>query len=145
VELLDGFLTYLSVEKGLSRNTLESYSSDLRRFNEFLKKRRCDFASASGAQIVDFLETLGHGGYSLSSIGRYISSIKALYRYMLVENIVDEDPAENIQSPRKWERLPKALSITDVMELLETEPGGGTGLRDSAMLELIYSSGLRVS
>jgi integrase/recombinase XerD len=145
VELLDGFLTYLSVEKGLARNTLDSYSSDLRRFNEFLKKRKCDFASASGAHIVDFLETLGHGGYSLSSIGRYISSIKALYRYMLVENIIDEDPAENIQSPRKWERLPKALSITDVMELLGAEPGGGTALRDSAMLELIYSSGLRVS
>lgn len=145
MELLDNFLTYLSVEKGLSRNTLDSYSSDLRRFSDFLKKRRCGAERASAEDIVDFLETLVDGAYSMSTIGRYLSSIKALYRYMLVEDVIDEDPAENIQSPKKWERLPKALSVSDVMDLLAAEAGGGTALRDSAMLELMYSSGLRVS
>lgn len=145
MELLEAFFTYLSVEKGLARNTLDSYSSDLRKFNEFLKKSGHSLVSASAADIVDFLETLVHGGYTLATVGRYLSSIKALYKYMLIENIVDDDPAENIESPKKWERLPKALSIADVMELLGAEPGGGTALRDSAMFELMYSSGLRVS
>jgi integrase/recombinase XerD len=145
VESLDAFLTYLSVEKGLAGNTLESYSSDLKKFSGFLKKRKRGLESASATDIADFLETLVDGGYSISSIGRYLSSMRALYRYMLVEDIIAEDPSENIQSPRKWERLPKALSISDVMELLAAEPEGGTALRDSAMLELMYSSGLRVS
>lgn len=143
--MLESFLTYLSVEKGLAKNTLDSYSSDLRKFSGFLKKKKRGLASASASDIVDFLETLVHGGYSASSTGRYLSSIKALYKYMLVENVLDEDPSENIQSPKKWERIPKALSISDVMDLLAAEPGGGTALRDSAMLELMYSSGLRVS
>jgi integrase/recombinase XerD len=145
VESLDAFLTYLSVEKGLARNTLDSYSSDLKKFSEFLKQSRRDPVSASPADVVDFLETLVNGGYSMSSVGRYLSSIKALFKYMLVEDIIEEDPAENIQSPKKWERLPKALSIADVMDLLAAEPAGGTAVRDSAMLELMYSSGLRVS
>ncbi|MEJ2695458.1 MAG: site-specific tyrosine recombinase XerD [Candidatus Sulfobium sp.] len=145
MESLDAFLTYLSVEKGLAGNTLESYSSDLKKFSGFLKKRKRGLESASATDIADFLETLVDGGYSISSIGRYLSSMRALYRYMLVEDIIAEDPSENIQSPRKWERLPKALSISDVMELLAAEPEGGTALRDSAMLELMYSSGLRVS
>ncbi|MEJ2684639.1 MAG: site-specific tyrosine recombinase XerD [Candidatus Sulfobium sp.] len=145
MESLDAFLTYLSVEKGLARNTLDSYSSDLKKFSEFLKQSRRDPVSASPADVVDFLETLVNGGYSMSSVGRYLSSIKALFKYMLVEDIIEEDPAENIQSPKKWERLPKALSIADVMDLLAAEPAGGTAVRDSAMLELMYSSGLRVS
>lgn len=145
MESLEDFLTYLAVEKGLARNTLDSYSSDLRKFGDFMGKNNHSLGSVTATDIMDFLETLVHGGYSTASIGRYLSSIRAFCRYMLLENIIDEDPAEAIQSPKRWERLPKALSISDVMELLSAQPDGGTALRDSAMLELMYSSGLRVS
>lgn len=145
MELLEHFLTYLSVEKGLSRNTIQSYSADLKRYGAFLGERRLDLASAAAAHIVDFIESLRNAGYSVTSICRYISSIKALYRFLLVENRISDDPTEGLQSPRKWERLPKALSVQEVMSLLSAGTGGKTALRDAAMVELLYSSGLRVS
>ncbi len=145
MELLEQFFNYLSVEKGLSKNTVVSYSTDLEKFSSFLKERKRHPGSARRTDIVDFIELLRKEGYSTSSISRYISSIKALYRYMLIGNIIDENPAENIQTPKKWERLPKALSITEMRELLDAKLSGHTVMRDSAMIELLYSSGLRVS
>jgi integrase/recombinase XerD len=145
VELLDAFLTYLSVEKGLSKNTLDSYLNDLKKFRHFLGERETALETASTSEIVDFMESLRNGGYSIASICRCISSIKALYKFMLIENLREDDPSENIQSPKRWERLPKALSVSEVMELLDAGFTGETALRDSAMLELLYSSGLRVS
>ncbi|MBI5639762.1 MAG: site-specific tyrosine recombinase XerD [Nitrospirae bacterium] len=145
MELLDDFLTYISVEKGLSRNTLSSYATDLRKYLRFLDKKGREPNSAAAADIVDFIETLRTGGYSLSSVCRYISSIKALYRYLLIENIIDTDPTETLQLPKKWERLPKALSIGEMRELLDLKISGNTAMRDSSMIELLYSSGLRVS
>lgn len=145
MELLDNFSIYLSVEKGLSKNTIGSYSTDLKKYEIFLSERKKDMKSSLRGDIVDFIEHLRNKGYSIPSICRYISSIKAIYKYMLIENIIDRDPSENIQTPKKWERLPKALSISEVRELLETKLQGRTTLRDSAMLELLYSSGLRVS
>ena len=145
MELLESFFTYLSVEKGLSKNTLSSYAADLKRYTLFLKEREKDIASALRSDIIDFNEALRNEGYSLPSICRYLSSIKAVYKYLLIENILDTDPSDNIHMPKKWERLPKALSISEVMELLQASFSEKTILRDSAMLELLYSSGLRVS
>ncbi len=145
MELLDAFLTYLSVEKGLSKNTLDSYSTDLRKFLVFLAERKSGAEAAGTPDIVDFIETLRNEGYSVSSICRYVSSVRAFFKYMLIEGIRADDPSETIQTPKRWERLPKALSIHDVMELLNAGCAGSTALRDSAMLELLYSSGLRVS
>jgi integrase/recombinase XerD len=145
VELLESFFTYLSVEKGLSKNTLTSYAADLKRYTLFLKEREKDIASALRSDIIDFNEALRNAGYSLPSICRYLSSIKAVYKYLLIENILDIDPSDNIHMPKKWERLPKALSISEVMDLLQASFSEKTILRDSAMLELLYSSGLRVS
>ena len=145
MELLERFFTYLSVEKGLSKNTLSSYAADLKRYTLFLKEREKDIASALRTDIIDFNEALRNDGYSIPSICRYLSSIKAVYKYLLIENILDTDPSDNIHMPKKWERLPKALSISEVMDLLQTSFSEKTILRDSAMLELLYSSGLRVS
>ena len=145
MELLERFFTYLSVEKGLSKNTLSSYAADLKRYTLFLKEREKGIESALRGDIIDFNEGLRNAGYSVPSICRYLSSIKALYKYLLIENILDSDPSENIHMPKKWERLPKALSVSEVMDLLQTGLSGKTILRDSAMLELLYSSGLRVS
>jgi integrase/recombinase XerD len=147
VDLLNNFLIYLSVEKGLSRNTIESYSIDLRKFQKFLLSRDKGFASFSRVDIVDFIERLRAESYAISSICRFISSIKCLCKYLMIQNLIQEDPSETLQAPKRWERLPKALSISDVRSFLElsSSPTKPTMIRDAVMLELLYSSGLRVS
>jgi integrase/recombinase XerD len=145
VESLESFYTYLTVEKGLSNNTVGAYRTDLRKFCSFLKGRGISPEAAATGDIVDFIETLRGNGYSAATVCRYISSIKAFCKFLRIENIIGHDPCENLQAPKKWERLPKALSLSEVSALLDAMPADKTGLRDSAMLELLYSSGLRVS
>ncbi|MBI4690473.1 MAG: site-specific tyrosine recombinase XerD, partial [Nitrospirae bacterium] len=145
MNLLKDFLVYLSVEKGLSKNTVESYSRDLAMFRNFLSSKDGRLDSFSRTDILDFLGKVKDDGYSASSACRFISSIRGFCKYMLIEKKINEDPSENLQTPRKWERLPKALSIEDVMAILDAGTDGPIFLRDSAMLELLYSSGLRVS
>jgi len=147
VELLRDFLTYLSVEKGLSKNTIESYSIDLKKFQDFLSLKNKNFASFTRADVVDFIETLRNKGYSISSTCRFISSIKSLCKYLIIENVIKEDPSENLQTPKRWERLPKSLTVSEVRSFLEldTPIDKPIMMRDSVMLELLYSSGLRVS
>lgn len=149
MDYLKGFLNYLSAEKGLSKNTAESYRLDLKKYRNFLLSADKDFLSASRPDIVDFIEVLRNEGYALSSICRFISSVKGLYRYLIIESFIKDDPSENLQSPKKWERLPKSLSVPEVESFLESslsidlsEP---TSARDYVMFELLYSSGLRVS
>jgi integrase/recombinase XerD len=144
-ELPDLFLTYLSVEKGLSRNTVNAYATDLKKYLLFLKEKGRDATKAKKEDIIDFLELLRSGPYSIPTVCRYISSIKAFYRFLLMENRMQDDPTDNLQMPKKWERVPKALAVSDVKALLEAKFSAKTALRDSSMLELLYSSGLRVS
>ena len=155
MELLRDFRTYLSVEKGLSDNTTRSYHTDLTTFGSFLESKGKSFPTCMRPDIIDFLDTLKDKQYSTSSICRFISSIKGLCKYLLIEKIITEDPTENLQSPKKWERLPKALSIDQMKEVLSSSSGQGSPekmsihgalfFRNSTMLELLYSSGLRVS
>jgi integrase/recombinase XerD len=147
VELLNNFLTFLSVEKGLSRNTIESYSTDLKKFHKFLLLNNKDLISFKRTDIVDFIETLRNEGYSISSICRFISSIKGFCKYLIIENIIKEDLTENIQAPKRWERIPKSLSVSEVKFFLESDKAIEKPLmmRNIVMLELLYSSGLRVS
>jgi integrase/recombinase XerD len=142
---LENFFTYLTVEKGLSGNTVGAYHADLKKYRNFLDHREVALAGAASTDVIDFLEVLRNGGYSSASICRHISSIKAFYKYMFMENVIERDPSENIQMPKKWERLPKALSVADVKAVLDAGALGKNALRDSAMVELLYSSGLRVS
>ena len=146
---LKNFLIYLSAEKGLSRNTVESYSFDLRKFRDFLESEGGGLSSFSRADIIDFIERLRDEGYSASSVCRFVSSVRSLCRYFLIENIIREDPSETLQAPRKWERLPKSLSKSDIKSFLELRSSlklsGPAMVRDFVMFELLYSSGLRVS
>lgn len=139
----------MSVEKGLSKNTVESYRLDLRKFQDFLLSKDRDFPSLLRSDIIDFIERLRNEGYSISSICRFISSIRGLCKYLLLEHVISEDPSENLQTPKKWERLPKSLSVPEVMACLEAPPlihkSRPTVMRDHVMFELLYSSGLRVS
>jgi integrase/recombinase XerD len=98
---------------------------------------------------VDFIEHIRNEGYSLSSICRFISTIKGFCHYLILEDVIREDPAESLQMPKRWERIPKALSLTEIQSLLESGLSGDmsdpTAMRDYVMFELLYSSGLRVS
>jgi integrase/recombinase XerD len=143
---LDSFLDYLSVEKGLSRNTLESYGRDLARFFDFLSQSGKPLESISRLDILDYMKKIRLEGLSARSCGRALSAIRVYFRFCLLEKLVQQDPTENIESPKKGVRLPKYLSPDDVDRLLQA-PDVATprGLRDAAMLELLYATGLRVS
>jgi len=154
-ELLKSFGVYLTVEKGLSTKTVESYFMDLKKFTAFLDKLGKGASIFTKADIVGFMDALKTEGLSQSSISRALSSVRGLCKYMVLEGLREDDPGENLQSPKKWETLPKALSKEEVLKLLgglraptqeviDTRTLVHKG-RDSAMTELLYSSGLRVS
>lgn len=145
MDLLSSFVSYLSVERGLSRNTVASYTLDLKGLAEFLESGGKGLASFSREDIVKYIGNRRDAGYSAASIGRMISSVKGLCRFLIMEKLISEDPSESLQSPKQWERLPKALSLTEIRQLLETEVKSRAYVRDAAMVELLYSSGLRVS
>jgi integrase/recombinase XerD len=145
VDVLKSFISYLSIEKGLAKNTVASYATDLKGFFGSLSDSGRDLGSFTREDIVNYLGRLRDSGYSTASVCRFISSIKSFSRYLLTEKIISEDPTETLRNPKQWDRLPKALSLEDIKTLFETEIKSETFIRDSAMLELMYSSGLRVS
>ena len=149
IHYLKDFLTYLTVEKGLSKNTIASYRFDLTKFHDFLSSKEISLVSFTKADLIDFLERLRGEAYNVSSICRFLSSIKGFCRYLLIENVIKEDPSENLQSPKKWERLPKALSLSEVTSFLDLSASSKLSdpaiMRDHVMFELLYSSGLRVT
>lgn len=145
VEIIKAFVSYLAVERGLSANTVQSYVLDIRGFNSFLASRGAELASFSREDIVSYMARRKADGYSAAGSARLLSSIKGLSRFLIIERILSEDPTEALKTPKQWERLPKALDAPDVRRLLDTKLDNRNFLRDSAMLELLYASGLRVS
>jgi len=143
--LLERFIAYLSTEKGLSGNTVASYSLDLQFFGNFLSELGLDYTSFSRDDIVAYIGRLKDSGHSSASICRFTSSIKGLCKYMVTEKMIDDNPSETLRTPRQWERLPKALSMEDTKRLLDAEVKSSLFVRDAAILELLYASGLRVS
>jgi len=143
--LLEGFLTYLSVERGRAANTVLSYERDLKKFSAFLQNEAKGFVSFEKAEIINFIGLLRSEDYTSASIARMISAIRSFCRYLILEKLREEDPSENLQTPAGWERLPKAVSVDDMKRLLNVIRDGELALRDLAMLELMYASGLRVS
>ena len=143
--LLEQFIAYLSTEKGLSKNTVASYTLDLQAFGNFLPEIGREYSSFTREDIVNYIGRLKDSGHSTASICRFISSVKGFCKYMVIEKVIADNPSETLRTPRQWERLPKALSMEDTNKLLETELQSSMFIRDAAMLELLYSSGLRVS
>ncbi|NLI30303.1 MAG: site-specific tyrosine recombinase XerD [Nitrospiraceae bacterium] len=145
MDAIKAFVAYISVEKGLSRNTVLSYASDLEAFQTFLQKRERPLQEMRREDIIDYLAMLRESGYSASSVARIVSSVRAFSKFLLIEKLAAEDPTETLRTPKQWERLPKALDLPDVQKLLGTVLPTRMYLRDTAMLELLYASGLRVS
>jgi integrase/recombinase XerD len=142
--LLDRYLNYLSVEKGLSRNTVMSYARDLGKYFSFLKSR--SHQAVLQKDILSFLSDLSASGIASPSIARCLSAVRGFHKYLLLDGLASDDPTINIESPRGWQRLPKTLSNVEVETLLrQPDPGTPLGLRDKAMLEVLYATGLRVS
>jgi integrase/recombinase XerD len=143
--LADQFIHHLRVEKGLSRNTIESYSRDLTRYFDFLEKNSLDPLRASQINIMDYVSSLA-GPLSIRSIARNLSSLKVFYRFLVSDGKIQTNPARLISNPKLPRRLPGVLSGEEVERLLAApDASSSRGLRDRAMLELLYASGLRVS
>ena len=142
--LLKKYLDYLSVEKGLSRNTAESYERDLRKYFRFMLAKTPD--EIMQADVVAFLAHLASEGIATPSAARSLSAIRGFHKYLMIDGLAQSDPTGNIETPRGWKRLPKTLSTVDVDRLLkQPDPATPIGARDKAMLELLYATGLRVS
>ncbi len=145
--LIDQYLNYLLVEKGLSKTTLESYSGDMIRYQKFLQRNKTQCISENDtALVLKHLIALRDAGLGARSRARHLVSIRGFYRFMVQERIVKHDPARLVDLPKTSMKLPDVLSVEDVTQLLETpDTDKPRGARDRAMLELSYAAGLRVS
>ncbi len=142
--MLHKFLEYLAVEKGLARNTVQAYERDLRKYLAFMKAKGPD--AIAQADVVSFLSGLAENGLAVPSVSRCLAAVRGFHKFLLVDGLADNDPTVNLETPRGWKRLPKTLSSGDVEALLrQPDPATSIGLRDRAMLELLYASGLRAS
>lgn len=143
--LADQFIHHLRVEKGLAKNTIESYSRDLLRYFAFLEKSCLLPLKASQIDIMEYVSSLA-GSLSIRSIARNLSSLKVFYRFLMSDGKIQTNPARLISNPKLPRRLPGVLSGEEVERLLAAPDAQATrGMRDRAMLELLYASGLRVS
>ncbi len=144
---IKSFLNFVSIEKGLSKNTLLSYARDLRRYAAFLKKRKLDELTRVGREdITDFLLEEKDRGLSARSVSRALVAVRMLHRFLTQEGRLKEDAAELLEAPKLWKTLPEVLSVAEVEVLLKSPNARKPqGLRDQACLELMYAAGLRAS
>ena len=143
---VDAYLDALSMERGLSRHTTQAYERDLLRLGKDLAERRRDLLTAKAPDLQGHLRRLREGGLSSRSTARALAAIRGFYSYLVLDGEREDNPAVNLVSPKQWKQLPKVLSEAQVDSLLEA-PDLSTelGVRDKAMIELLYASGLRVS
>jgi integrase/recombinase XerD len=140
------FLSYLRVEKGLSQNTLVAYENDLQKLSRFAKEIGKDLLSMEREDVKQFIKHLHISGLEAKSIGRTLVTVRNLYKFLLLDGYLKRDPSENIETPKSWQSLPKFLIREEVERLLETpDTATQNGLRDKAMLEVLYATGVRVS
>ena len=144
---IKSFLDFVSIEKGLSKNTLLSYARDLKQYARFLKKRkRSGLDSVDRSEITDFLLEERDRGLSARSVSRALVAVRMLHRFLTQEGRLKEDVAEALEAPKLWKTLPEALSVSEVETLLKSPNARKPqGARDQACLELMYAAGLRVS
>ncbi|HEX4642716.1 MAG TPA: site-specific tyrosine recombinase XerD [Candidatus Acidoferrales bacterium] len=141
------FLSYMRVEKGLAQNTILAYGRDLRRFAAFLRKRqKLRMEDVNREDVVDFLSSLYKEKLDSRSVARYLVSLRGLYKFALMEGMIVTDPTENLESPKIRSSLPTYLRVEEIDKLLQApDLASPIGVRDRAMLEVLYSTGLRVS
>jgi integrase/recombinase XerD len=151
------FEDYLRIEKGLAPLSISAYATDINQFRDFLEKRKRTLLSAKRNDTREFLQQLFSHEVDGRSVGRKLSALRHLYRYLLLDRKIDHDPTLNIESPRQWKVLPKALARDEMEKTLaapnsrseiagrQTKTNAALALRDRAMLEVFYAGALRVS
>ncbi|AMA73676.1 MULTISPECIES: site-specific tyrosine recombinase XerD [Aneurinibacillus] len=146
-ELITQFIHYLTVERGLAKNTLESYRRDLISYCAYLEREGFkDISETSRTQIMGYLLYLQEQGRATATLSRNLASIRAFYQFLLREKFIDKDPSVNLESPKIEKKLPQVLSVAEVEMLLNgPDTRFPSGMRDKAMLELLYATGIRVS
>lgn len=143
---LQNFLNYMSVERGMSQNSVLAYGRDLRRFLAELKKRDKGLSDVTAEIVQDHLGDLGRAGVSARSAARALSAVKSFFRYLVSAGRIANDRVGEMQSPKLRKNIPGFLDLKDVIRLIESiSTDTPAGLRDRAMLELLYGAGLRVS
>lgn len=146
-KFLEEFINHLTVERGLAANTLVSYRTDLNGYIAFCRRYGLTTMQQAGKDaIMSYLFQLQLNGRSPATISRRLAAIKSYYRFAVNEGLIDKDPAQELESPKPAQRLPRVLGVEEV-DILLSQPviGEPAGLRDKAMLELLYATGLRVS
>lgn len=144
---IDNYITHLRVERHLSAKTVEAYSHDLRRLSDFLQKQGVHSPDkVSETHLLPFLVLLHREKIGSRSVARYLSAIRGLFRFLIKEKEIKDNPVAQIESPARWQKLPKFLTLSDVDALL-AQPDKKTdlGSRDHAIIQLLYASGLRIS
>ena len=137
------FLNFCRMEKGLAANSIEAYTRDLNKFRPFCVGGCCQVGPET---IATYLNSLYEAGLDSRSIARHLATLRNFYRFLLREGQISQDPTENTRSPKQWQNIPKFLNLEQINKLLEApDTGRTTGLRDRAMLQLLYATGLRVS
>jgi integrase/recombinase XerD len=146
-QLADQFINYLIVEKGLSKNTVVAYSRDLTLYLEFLRSNNiADIAAADTTLVLKHLIELRDAGLGPRSRARHLVTLRGFFRFLVQQKIIDANPAQLVDLPKAGLKLPDVLKVDEVLQLLETpDPSKPLGVRDAAMLELLYAAGLRVS
>ncbi len=146
--LITGFVDYLMLERGMSKNTLLAYEKDMRQLQAFFTKRKQPInpIQIQRTDILEFITAINQIGLSERTQARMLSSFKAFYKYLLVEKIITTNPLELIESPKLPQKIPEVLSIEEVQSIIENvDLSDPLGHRNRAILETLYASGLRVS
>lgn len=146
-ELIDAFLDYLSVERGLSSNTICSYRDDLNFYTDFLSSRHIDALSkVNKNDVTNFMFSQKDKGLSANSIARRLAAIRMFHRFLAKERIIKSDPTNLIDTPKLWKKIPDTLSFNEIEALLaQPDIRDKQGIRDRAILEVLYATGMRVS
>ncbi len=150
--VVSGFLDYLKIEKGLARLTLSAYTTDIGQFAGFLEKRKRTLVTARGHEVREFIQQLFANQVDGRSVGRKLSALRHLYKYLLLDKVIDHDPTLNIDSPRQWKVLPKSLARDEMETVLrgpqhtsKRKASEAIAARNRAMIEVFYAGALRVS
>jgi integrase/recombinase XerD len=144
--VISSFLMHVRVEKGLSANTISAYKRDLNKFEGFTRKRKLNLESVGRDDLVDFLAGLYRQKLESRTVARQLVTLRNFFRFAQIQGLIAEDPSINLESPKIRRHLPGYLRLEEVEKLLEQpDAKTPTGLRDRAMLEVLYSTGLRVS
>ena len=150
LEAVDHFVDYLVVERGVSEHTVAAYERDVSRFLSHLEDRGLALRDVKAQCVEEYRAALSGAGLAASSVGRNLSAIRTFFRFLSREGVVLENPASDVESPRRWHRVPHALSVEEMKALLwhalrEARDKKQKGLRNLCMIELLYGAGLRVS